>query len=279
MPTTCTSSSWPFPPQTRELQLDEKWAFVDCKQQHCDLENRAHHTKGDCWDHVAFDPEHRLVLDVEVGKRSSTRIKKLLRRVKDRLDGRVPRLITTDEFAGYTTVLKLIWPKQPIEFRQDKRCTRRRRACVQPKRVDPALTYATVCKQRENGRVVSIRTGAVFGSEASVAKALEQSSVSNTINTSFIERHNGTDRHRNSRKARRTYRFSKDWQVHEAASWLSLYTYNFCWCVRTLAERLAEPKKDGTRYRQRTPAMAAGLTDHVWTLQKWLARPVAGLAN
>lgn len=219
------------------------------------------------------------MLDVEVGKRSSTLIKKLLQRVKARLQDRVPRLITTDEFSGYATALKLIWPQQAVEFRQDKRCTRRRRACAEPSLADPALAYGTVCKQRQNGRVVSIKTAAVFGSDASVAKALEQSSVSRTINTSFIERHNGTDRHRNSRKARRSYRFSKDWQVHKAASWLSLYTYNFCWCVRTLAEPLAEPQKDAKRYRPRTPAMAAGLTDHIWTIEQWLARPIAGLAN
>jgi hypothetical protein len=56
--------------------------------------------------------------------------------------------------------------------------------------------------------------------------------------------------------------------VHEAVSYFTLYSYNFCWPVRTL--------RQGSRrkgYRQRTPAMAAGLTDHIWTLKEWLSRP------
>ena len=83
-----------------------------------------------------------------------------------------------------------------------------------------------------------------------------------------MERQNGTDRHRNARKARKTYRFSKDWRYHEAVTYLSLYSYNFCWPVRTLRQG---SRREG--YRQRTPAMAAGLTDHIWTLKEWLSRP------
>jgi hypothetical protein len=48
----------------------------------------------------------------------------------------------------------------------------------------------------------------------------------------------------------------------------TLYSANYCWPVRTLREQVA-PK----RYRQRTAAMVAGLTDHVWTLQEWLLFP------
>ena len=58
--------------------------------------------------------------------------------------------------------------------------------------------------------------------------------MSRAINTSFVERQNGTDRRRNARKARKTYRFSKDWQVHEAMTYFTMYSYNFCWSVRTL---------------------------------------------
>jgi hypothetical protein len=94
---------------------------------------------------------------------------------------------------------------------------------------------------------------------------LEQSTVSDTINTSFIERHHGTDRGRNARK---TYKFSKDWRVHEAMTYFTLYSYNFCWAVRTLRVR----GKDG-HWQRRTPAMAAGLADHEWSLREWLTFP------
>jgi hypothetical protein len=88
------------------------------------------------------------------------------------------------------------------------------------------------------------------------------------VSTVFIERSNGTDRHRNSRKVRKAYRFSKDWEVHQAMTAFPLYSANSCWPVRTLREEIA-PK----RYRQRTAAMVAGLTDQVWTLKEWLLFP------
>ena len=88
------------------------------------------------------------------------------------------------------------------------------------------------------------------------------------MNTVFVERSNGTDRDRNGRKVRKTYRFSKDWGVHAAMSYFTMYSSNFCWPVRTLRQEVG-PK----RYRQRTPAMAAGLTDHLWPLEEWLLFP------
>jgi IS1 family transposase len=260
-------SSWRlFPPRTQELQLDEKWSFVYQKQDRCNPEEASDHTRGDCWDHVAFDPEHRLVLAVVFGKRSNLRILRLMQQVRKQLGGRVPRLITSDDYAGYQTVLDLVWnqPERPRPSGQGRRRPPRKR------RKQKRLNYATVCKRRKDGRVVSVEKKIIFGTEKSVAKALAQSGCSHTTNTSFLERHNGTDRHRNARKARRTYRFSKQWKVHEAVGYFSYYTYNFCWCVRTLAVR----QKDGRR-QQRTPAMAAGLTDHIWSLMEWLSYPVA----
>jgi hypothetical protein len=88
------------------------------------------------------------------------------------------------------------------------------------------------------------------------------------ILTAFIERQNGTDRNRNARKVRKSYCFSKNWDVHEALTYFTLYSYNFCWPVRTLRVREA----DG-QWRQRTPAMAAGLSDHIWPLSEWLSFP------
>jgi hypothetical protein len=106
-------------------------------------------------------------------------------------------------------------------------------------------------------------TRVVFGTLAAVALALVASAVSFAV-----ERHNGTDRNRCSRKVRKSYAFSKDWEAHRAATAFSYFSYNFCWPVETLRERDA----DGRR-RPRTPAMAAGLTDHVWSLAEWLAFP------
>jgi len=108
----------------------------------------------------------------------------------------------------------------------------------------------------------------VFGETAAVQAALERSTVSHTINTAFVERQNGTDRNRNARKTRKSYCFSKDWDIHNAATYFTMYSYNFCWPVRTLRVREGEG-----RWHPRTPAMSAGLTDHVWSLEEWLTFP------
>jgi hypothetical protein len=80
----------------------------------------------------------------------------------------------------------------------------------------PDLLYATVHKTRRKGRVIKVEPRLQFGRQEQLAEALALSPVSHTVNTSFIERFNGIDRHRNSRKIRKTYRFSKDWDHHNA---------------------------------------------------------------
>jgi hypothetical protein len=94
------------------------------------------------------------------------------------------------------------------------------------------------------------------------------SAVGRVVITSFLERHNGTDRNRCIRKVRKTYAFSKDWDVHRAATAFSYFSYNFCWPVRTLRARA-----ESGPWQQRTPAMAAGLADRVCSLSAWVTYP------
>jgi hypothetical protein len=109
----------------------------------------------------------------------------------------------------------------------------------------------------------------VFATVAAVVAALAVSLVRTAVNTVFVEGSNGSDRHRNSRKVGKTYRFSKDGEVHEAVSYFTLYQANFCGPVRTLREWDSAAE----RWQQRTPAMAAGLADHVWSIEEWLSVP------
>jgi hypothetical protein len=240
-------NSWLFPPRTTKVQLDEKWSFVGKKEKHCDPATEADWFAGDQWDHVAFDPGHRLVLEVVVGKRLLENAVSLLEGVRDRLGGRLPELVTSDEYAAYPEALLTVFGQEEVPPR-----TGRPGRPPGPRVVPPeGMAYGTVHKTREQGRVVDVETKPVFG-------AVPEAGVS----TSYLERHNATDRHRNARKGRKTYRFSKDWGVHEALTALTMYSYNFCWPVRTLRVRGPE----GT-WQQRTPAMAASLTDHVWSLK------------
>jgi hypothetical protein len=88
--------------------------------------------------------------------------------------------------------------------------------------------------------VVSVERRQVFGTPDGLRAVLARSTVSWHINASFLERRKGADRGRSARRARKTYRFSKDWEVHEAMTYLTMYAYNFCWCVRTLRVKDAE---------------------------------------
>src|SRR5206468_5419645 len=106
-----------------------------------------------------------------------------------------------------------------------------------PRVVPPAgMRYTTVHKTRAKGRVVRVESRAVFG-------------AAGPASTSYLGRQNATDRHRNARKARKTYRFSKGWEAHEAMTCYTLFSYNFCWPVRTLRQR-----GPGGRWVPRTPA-------------------------
>jgi IS1 family transposase len=216
--------------------------------------------KGDQWDFVALDPDSRLVLSVFVGKRLRDNAEVLLEDVKGRLAG-PPELITSDEWSSYPEAIEEAFGQEYTPPRTGKPG----RPAGPRKQMPEAVNYATVQKRREKGRVVEVLTGVVMGALAAVLALLG----GQKINTSYVERHNATDRQRNARKGRKSYRFSKDFFMHEALSYFTMYSYNFCWPVRTL-----RVKTGHRRYQQRTPAMAAGLTDHVWSLREWLAFPV-----
>jgi IS1 family transposase len=258
-------SSWPFPPETREVQLDEKWAFVGKKQRNCDPGDPRDANRGDYWDHVAFDPEHKLVLAVVPGARVEANARAIVMEVARRTGPEPPALITSDEYPAYATAIEEVYSRPaPAPGRRGPGRPR----IAPERRLPDEVTYATVHKHREGGRVVAADRRQVFGTAGRLEAALAGSSASVGVNTAFIERQNGTDRGRNARKARKTYRFSKDWRAHEAMTYLTMYTANFCWAVRTL-----RVKDQAGRWRGRSPAMAAGLADHIWTWGEWFGRP------
>jgi len=237
---------------------------VGKKEKHCDPDDPDDARQGDHWDHVALDPEHRLVVSVVPGKRTAENVRRLVHDFKRRTQGRLMNLITTDEYAVYETEILAAYGETVVPPRTGKPGRPR-----QPYHKPPDdLHYATVHKTREKGRVTKIEPRVVFGTVAAVMAALAVSMASKAVNTAFVERQNGTARNRNGRKVRKTYGFSKDWGVHEAVTYFTMYSYNFCWPVRTLRVKGA----DGA-WEERTPAMTAGLADHVWSLAEWLTYP------
>jgi IS1 family transposase len=236
------------------------------KQKHCRPDDPDDDFCGDCWDHVAFDPEHRLVVSLVVGRRTAEETLLLVQDFHRRTGGQVMNLMTSDELPAYAEAIRAVYGETVVP----ERTGRRGRPAAARKELPEDLVYATVHKVRENNRVVRVEEHVVFGTAALLWLALLCSLVSRRVNTFFVERHNGSDRHRNSRKVRKTYRFSKDWIVHDSVTCFTMYSANFCCPVRTLREELGHE-----RYRQRTPAMAAGLANHIWSIAEWLSRPSA----
>ena len=223
--------------------------------------------RGDAWDFVAYDPEYRLVIAVVPGARTAENAEAIVGEAKRRLGEKVPDLITTDELPTYKTAIEASF-SEPVPVPERRGHGRPR--VLPERRMPESLNYATVHKTREDNRVVSVEQRQIFGSPESLEEALGRSTASVRVNTSFLERQNGSDRGRNARKARKTYRFSKDWEVHEAMTYLTMYGDNFCWAVRTLRVKTAEQK-----WQERSPAMSAKLTDHVWAWREWFTRPAA----
>jgi hypothetical protein len=219
---------------------------------------------------VAIDAESRLVLSVVPGRQSAEHTLLLVEDVACRTGGRPLALFTSDENPAYAWALLEVYGTWVQPQRRGDRGRHPDPVLVAP----PDLTYATVHKTRENNRVAAVEARVVYGSAAAVQAALDASSASAAVNTVYVERHNGTDRNRNARKTRKGYGFSKDWAVHEAVTYFTMYSYNFCWPVRTLRQQVGR-----RRYRPRTPAMAAGLADHVWSLREWLSYPAIDVAK
>jgi hypothetical protein len=137
----------------------------------------------------------------------------------------------------------------------------------------PGLRYAQVVKQHRRCRLVSIRHRVVFGTLAGIKQVLAAQGWH--INTAFIERANGAMRQHVAAIGRRIITLCKG----EAGlrQQLALYHtyYNFCLPHASLRRPLPQPLPtngagSARRWQPCTPAMAAGLTDHVWSLKEVL---------
>jgi transposase-like protein/IS1 family transposase len=147
------------------------------------------------------------------------------------------------------------------------------RACLQ---VWPQLCIAVVIKRTQKKRVVEIMRKMVQGTLDQAQALLSASGGGTLLNTAFIERLNGTMRQRLASLTRKCRHAASRQAALERGMWLLGCTYNFCWAHHELSRRAA--KAQGRRGEvPLTPAMASGLTDHIWSIQELLSYRVAPL--
>jgi IS1 family transposase len=252
-------------------QLDELWSFVHTKESHLAMAKRVCETYGDAWIWMALAPVWRLVLAFVVGKRTQESANLLLHRVAHVTDQRLP-LCTSDQLPEYRAALLHVYGQWVQPARNGNRGR-----FPEPRRVPPPdLLYAQVVKHRRRGHVVGVTTKAIFGKPDAIAVRLAALPTSTTINTSYVERENLTLRQHNRRLTRKTNGFSKELTWLEKQLWLSLAYYHLVLPHESLRRRLRAPEStrgqgSKRRWKPVTPAMAAGITDQVWTTQALLS--------
>ncbi len=239
-----------------ECQLDEMWSFIGKKEKNLDAIEKIQGSLGDAWIWIAFDAVNKVFLAFKIGKRTLPFAIDIVQEVK-RVTSRIPSLFTSDQLAHYANALLQVYGKKIFPLRKSKVGR-----LPKPRLIPPEdLLYAHVVKEYKQNKIVSIMRKIIYGDSAKVGDILKKSLVSHKINTFAVERINGTIRHLDARCNRKTLRFSKIKINHERQLQLSLAYYHLCCIHRTLTTRFGKPT---------TPFMAAGLTDHVWSMGELL---------
>ena len=211
------------------------------------------------WIHTALAMGSWFLLWVDVGPRTQEQAALMLAQVVARV--RELPLFLTDGWKAYSAALLQVLG---IVYR------RRRRGKVgrkpKPRLVAPKhLFYAQVVKVRnQRGQVAEVNRRVVFGGPRRFMQQLRLRQLGTTIQTAFMERWYGTLRGLVAPLRRRTRCLSWSWGRHRGRLWLMISLYNFVMPHKSL-------RQGRTR---RTPAMAIGLTDHIWSYREYIWLPV-----
>jgi hypothetical protein len=219
---------------------------------------------------MSFDPVHKVIPAFVVGEINQENADRLIAQTQAVNDGSL-HVFFSDQRPQYREAILKAFGQWMQPERQGQRGRRPKPRLVPP----PDLLYAQVVKHRRKGRVVKVTTEVVFGTPEALGAYLKRSPASRRVNTAFVERQNNTMRQHNRRFTRKTLGFSKKRYWMERQLHLCVGYYHFCLPHSGLREEIDPPlptKGNGSpkKWREVTPMMAAGVTDHVWTLQELL---------
>jgi IS1 family transposase len=257
--------------RVRQVQLDELFALLSAVKEGevSEAEAIERLERSPRWVWVAMDPESKLLLAINVGNRTLAMAQRFVHHVAQVLAPDCAPLFLTDGFREYMTALLThygSWVQPPRH--QDKGPTPKPRWMPRPQ-----LLYAQVIKVTRRRRLVEVKHRVVFGTMEAINQVL--SPLGWHINTSLVERVNLSIRQHVAAVGRRVTTLCKgeDGMLQQ----LVLYHvyYNFCLPHASVRQPLPQPEPTkGTgsakQWQPCTPAMAAGLTDRVWTLREVL---------
>jgi transposase-like protein len=211
------------------------------------------------WVHTAWAIGSWFLLWVDLGPRTQDTAATLLAQVVART--RQLPLVLTDGWKAYTAALLQVVGVVYRPRRRGKVGRKPKPRLVAPKN----LFYAQVVKVRNKaGQVVEVSTRGVFGGPRRFRKPLRLRQLGETIQTAFMERWYGTLRGLGAPLRRRTRCLSWSRPRHRGKVWLMVSLYNFVMPHKSL--------RQGRTLR--TPALAIGLTDHVWSYREYMRLPV-----
>jgi YD repeat-containing protein len=217
----------------KRIQCDEIWSFIGAKQRAVKAGAKG---IGDVWTWTAMDADSKLMVSWLTGKRNASAAREFMYDLQGRLAGRVQ--LTTDGHAVYLDAVD-----------------------------------ATFGANVDFGQLIKIYAGDTSGTGGAggrysppvcigAQKILQWGDPDpDHVSTSFVERSNLTMRMGMRRFTRLTNGYSRKMENHVAAVEVHMMHYNWCRPHHTLTQ--ANPYHYPT-----TPAMAAGLTDHVWTVEE-----------
>jgi IS1 family transposase len=249
-----------------QIQLDELYALLSAVKagEVSEVKALKRLSRSPHWVWVAIDPVTKLLLAIEVGDRTLAMAQRVGHQVVQVLaPGCVP-LFLTDGFKAYATALLTHYGHWVQPARRQARGPLPRPRWMPL----PQLLYAQVIKTTRRRRLVRVSHRVVFGTKAAVEQVL--AACAWQINTAFIERVNLSIRQHVAAVGRRVMMLCKG--EDGLRQQLALYHGydNFCLPHASLRQPLPqlEPTNgngSARRWQPRTPAMAAGLTDQVWT--------------
>jgi len=255
----------------QQLQLDELYAVLRDVKNGVLSEDEAikRLERSPSWVWTAMDPESKLLLVMDVGTRTLAMAQRVVHQVVQVLaPGCVP-LCLTDGLKEYGTALL-------THFGSWSQPERRQATGPRPKprwMPLPQLLYAQVVKSYRRRRIVGVQHRVVFGTLGRVKQVLL--ACGRQINTAFVERLNLNIRQHVAAIGRRVNTLCQGEDgLRQQLAVYHVY-YNFCLPHASIRQPLLVPeptKGSGSakQWRPVTPAMAAGLTDHVWSLKEVL---------